>query len=493
MKFGFTRSIVIFLALLLSNPLALNGYLLSGGEPVPASEQGMDNVGHNKHEIGDIMTYDPISTGHKSQIGNKDTRIFILFTGEENGYIEPCGCTKGQLGGMKRRYAFVETLKKRGHIILPVSLGDIPSGVNRQDEVKMQVMLHAFDIMGYVAHNLGEKDIAIGYEALNYLTQIYNIPFISSNVRFIDLAGIKIEPYLIKKIKTKGLNIKVGFLGILSPELVEDIPYNIQITDPVESIRPLVKRLRGNTHLLVLLSHSGADEALKIAANFPEINLVITGHGIDDPNTFVKMVGQTLVVSPGRFGKHIGVVQYLFDKKGRIRPLEGDLPIKITPLGEEFNRPSAMDSLIEEYKLIVKEEDLLGRYDKVPTDHGAAYIGSMACGPCHTKIYTHWKTTKHAVAYETLEKAGYQFDPECVRCHVVGLPYESGFESIENTPDLKAVGCESCHGFGSVHITDTKVSYGKVDEMDCVNCHDPENSPAFEYSSYWERIKHPVE
>lgn len=484
MKFGFIKSIVIFLALLLSNPLVLSGYLLLRGET--------DNVGHSKQGIGDIETYSPISTGYKSQIGTKDALVFVLFTGEENGYIEPCGCTQGQLGGMKRRYAFVETLKKSG-LLLPVSLGDIPGEVNRQNEIKMQVILHAFDIMGYVAHNLGEKDIAIGYEALNYLTQIYNVPFISSNVRFNDLPGIKIQPYLVKKIKTRGLDIKVGFLGILSPDLVEDIPYNTQITDPVEAIRPLIKRLRKKTHLLVLLSHSGADEALEIAANFPEIDLIITGHGIDDPNTFIKMMGKTLVVSPGRFGKHIGIVQYLFDKKGRIRQLEGDLPIKFIPLGEEFNKPSLMDSLIEEYKLIVKEEDLLGRYDKVSIDRGGSYIGSMSCGTCHIKIYSHWKTTKHAVAYETLENVGYQFDPECVRCHVVGLPYESGFKSIKDTPDLKAVGCEACHDFGSFHITETKASYGKVNEMDCVNCHDPENSPAFEYNSYWEMIKHPVE
>ena len=48
--------------------------------------------------------------------------------------------------------------------------------------------------------------------------------------------------------------------------------------------------------------------------------------------------------------------------------------------------------------------------------------------------------------------------PNWISCHVVGwnpqkyFPYKSGFWSLETTPQLTDVGCESCHGPGSRHV-----------------------------------------
>ena len=40
---------------------------------------------------------------------------------------------------------------------------------------------------------------------------------------------------------------------------------------------------------------------------------------------------------------------------------------------------------------------------------------------CHSEAYQIWQKSRHAHAYETLEKVGKNFDAECVSCHVVGL------------------------------------------------------------------------
>ena len=52
--------------------------------------------------------------------------IVIIFSGEELGNLEPCGCYDGQLGGISKRYSLIDLFKKQKNIILPVSLGDIP-------------------------------------------------------------------------------------------------------------------------------------------------------------------------------------------------------------------------------------------------------------------------------------------------------------------------------------------------------------------------------
>src|SRR2546426_3771802 len=40
--------------------------------------------------------------------------VALLLTGEQNGYLQPCGCSAIQLGGLARRYNFSQSLGKRG-------------------------------------------------------------------------------------------------------------------------------------------------------------------------------------------------------------------------------------------------------------------------------------------------------------------------------------------------------------------------------------------
>ncbi|MGR3219481.1 MAG: multiheme c-type cytochrome, partial [Candidatus Anammoxibacter sp.] len=400
----------------------------------------------------------------------------------------------GQLGGIKRRYEFIESIKNDGQIIITISLGDITEIPNRQNEIKMEIMLKAMEAMGYVVHNLGEKDLAMGYDIINYLSQISKITFISCNVKFIDAPGIAIEPYLLKTFKIRGSEIKIAFLGILSPDLLETDLNNIEILDPVESLKPLVKKLSKESDLLILLSHAEKDTTLEISATFPEFDLIITGHEIDDPYFSIGKGNDTLIVSAGEKGKYVGIVRY--SKKGNswknVVFGKNDFA-KIIPMGQEFNIPSEADRFIDEYKNIVKQEDLLGKHQKIANKQSEQYTGNLICGSCHTKIFVDWKKTRHSMAYETLQKDGDQFDPECVKCHVVGFDYSTGFKSIDKTLNLKGVGCESCHGVGSIHVADTTIPYKNDYKKECAKCHDPENSPHFEYASYWKKIKHPHE
>lgn len=420
----------------------------------------------------------------------------IVFSGEENGYIKPCGCTEGQLGGINRRYLAIDSIKKEKHFVLPVSLGDIPGNPNRQNEIKMEIMINAMEMMEYVVHNIGEKDIAMGYNILHYFSQISNIAFISSNIKFNDNINNAIKPYLIKAIKIKNSEVKIAFLGILSPYLVENDLYNIEILDPEESLKPIIDSIRkkAGIDLIVLLSHAEKEETLEIADIFSELDLIITGHELDDPNIYVKKINNTIITSAGKSGKHIGAITFS-NENGEWKTLaneNGEFVKKIS-LSPEFNKPSNIDNLIDLYKNKVKEEDLFRKHQRIMSGQGEEYAGSLMCGSCHLKIYQHWKNTKHSKAFETLEENEDQFDPECIKCHVVGFDYSAGFVSLDETPDLKGVGCESCHGYGSAHILDTSIPYNTVYKTECIKCHDSENSPHFEYDSYWEEIKHPAD
>lgn len=135
----------------------------------------------------------------------------------------------------------------------------------------------------------------------------------------------------------------------------------------------------------------------------------------------------------------------------------------------------------------------------------AEYIGVKKCKACHIKQYKSWAKTSMATSFESLKpgvkaaekkKAGidpdrdYTHDANCLECHTTGFGKPGGFKSIEETPKLANVQCESCHGPGGNYreimkknkeykLADIK-SVGFIipseDEQGCLTCHG-ERSP----------------
>ena len=135
------------------------------------------------------------------------------------------------------------------------------------------------------------------------------------------------------------------------------------------------------------------------------------------------------------------------------------------------------------------------------------FVGNQVCAACHAKIDTIWKKSRHALAFETLEKKGKHFDPECLACHVVGLkPWKApenssaidrrfeggtGFLSLQTTPHLKNVQCENCHGPARAHLKNSKIKPANNDpKIVCATCHQGSHSPLFNFETYWPKIKH---
>ncbi|KHE93016.1 MAG: hypothetical protein K8F52_02930 [Candidatus Scalindua rubra] len=434
-------------------------------------------------------------TGASLRKVSSDSTIHVVFTGEENGYLEPCGCSEVQLGGLPKRHTLINHLmEKDGNLIL-LSLGDLPGKVGRQDEIKMETALEALGLMGYVAHNIGEKDLNMGVDLLGYLSQISNVDFISSNMDFTTQA-LKIKPYVIKEIKTKETTLKVGVLGIVSPGLIENTYHGMEVMDPVLSLKPLLSDLRDKTDILILLSHAEMEESIEIAEVYPELDLIISGHLVDRPDLYLKKVNNTYVIPVGEKGKYVGTITLSTRQKesGEDEHVNSSsLVIETMPLDGRFEDSSEIAMLLKIYQQRLKDEELLAHVFKSDPPSDLAYIGNGDCAVCHNKIFKHWEETGHASAYETLVKSEHEYDPECVECHVIGLNYFTGFETIESTPELKGVGCESCHGPGSDHKETLSKDYGKVGVENCEICHNDEHSPNFEFKDYWQKIKHPRE
>jgi hypothetical protein len=79
-----------------------------------------------------------------------------------------------------------------------------------------------------------------------------------------------------------------------------------------------------------------------------------------------------------------------------------------------------------------------------------------------------------------LTTAEYQ---ECLQCHATGYGQPGGFVSVEETPYLQNLGCESCHGPGSVHADsgDPADIVGDITVTDCERCHNAERVDNFNF------------
>lgn len=149
--------------------------------------------------------------------------------------------------------------------------------------------------------------------------------------------------------------------------------------------------------------------------------------------------------------------------------------------------------------------------DIIPVAHGEAqFIGTDNCATCHQEAKTFWDGTAHARAWATLVERDKDFDQKCVGCHVVGydqpggsvigkfqyeftMPVGTGERTMQK--DLVNVGCESCHGPGSLHFASPIGADGAPQhiiadptEQQCSQCHVPEHSPRFRFDVFVNEI-----
>lgn len=423
--------------------------------------------------------------------------LLIIFSGEELGNLEPCGCFEGQIGGVLRRYTFIDSFRKQKKIILPVSLGDLTKGTGRQEEIKIEILCRALEKMDYMLHNLGERDLEIDLQLISYLSQTNKVIFLSSNVQVTSPFPTKISKYVLKEYADDKNYFKIAFLGILSKSFLNNNTSDfVNIIEPVKALESLVKQLQDKVNLIILLSHAPLEETIEISKLFPEIGLIITGHGIEEPKDSITYVNNTTIVSSGTGGKYIGIAEYSTNNEVvhlHEKRFMKNKSVEIIPLDNKYKDSLEMVSLLKDYQQMLMDEDLLSKTQQMPLLNGLSYVGSLTCGTCHKLLYDHWSKTKHGVSYSTLINKENQHDPECVKCHTTGYGYISGFLNYENNQNLINVGCESCHGAGSEHVKNVNTSYSVMDESICEMCHDSEHSPKFQYKAYWERIKHPKE
>lgn len=121
---------------------------------------------------------------------------------------------------------------------------------------------------------------------------------------------------------------------------------------------------------------------------------------------------------------------------------------------------------------------------------GSLFAGWMACAGCHAENVNGWQGNGHAHAYQSLVSSEQQFNLNCLPCHVTDKGADGTDHLLDLSADLKAVGCEACHGAGRRHADDPGKwqVVAKPTADTCTRCHTQERDNTFDYASAVSRI-----
>ncbi|MEZ6090869.1 MAG: hypothetical protein R3C05_23175 [Pirellulaceae bacterium] len=87
----------------------------------------------------------------------------LFLTGEQHGYIEPCGCTglENQKGGLARRHTLLKQIESLGWNVVPLDVGNQVRRYRQQAGIKFQTTVSALRKLGYQAVGFGPDDLKL--------------------------------------------------------------------------------------------------------------------------------------------------------------------------------------------------------------------------------------------------------------------------------------------------------------------------------------------
>ena len=112
--------------------------------------------------------------------------VALVFSGEQNGYLEPCGCAglENQKGGLKRRFTFLKQLREKGWNVVAMDLGGQETRTGVQAVRKVDFTYAALMKMGYAVVGFGPGELKLGVDLTQIVINLDEAtnPLISANV-----------------------------------------------------------------------------------------------------------------------------------------------------------------------------------------------------------------------------------------------------------------------------------------------------------------------
>lgn len=248
-------------------------------------------------------------------------------------------------GGMARRRVAIQRARADlNYQWLTLDAGDVLQGTPLSNLLTGYLDLECMNQMGYEAMTLGNHEFDFGYELLRSRIADVNFPVLCANVVDKERGRPVGEPYVILQ---RG-GYRIGVIGVTTETLLgETIPALASSVD-VYPATPVCRELAGylrsvGCDIVIALTHQGHARDLAMAAQVPDLDVIIGGHShtfLDAPVQVpaANPAGYVLVAQSWEWGKVLGVKKLRFTRTApdeRLRlaevltadvPLSPDLP-----------------------------------------------------------------------------------------------------------------------------------------------------------------------
>lgn len=263
--------------------------------------------------------------------------VTILYTNDFHSAFDPIPAywLKGtpKLGGAAQLTTYINQIRAREKATFLFDTGDMFTGqlsFLTKGEALMEMMM----TMKYDAMAIGNHEF--DYGADNFIKQMDRVPFpcLGANIYYKDTNIRYSRPYTI--LEKDG--VRLGVIGIIgmdarSVALPSGIT-NLDFRDPIPIVRDLVKELKPNVDLIVVLAHQGKtgpqqtdaenrpevqrdfDEDIRLTTEVEGIDVFVGGHahrGIEKP--FVNPKTGTLIVQTYGYGTRLGYLNLKMNGK----------------------------------------------------------------------------------------------------------------------------------------------------------------------------------
>ncbi|MFI5171444.1 MAG: bifunctional metallophosphatase/5'-nucleotidase [Chitinophagales bacterium] len=264
------------------------------------------------------------SSSTPSEIKN-DKRITITLF-QLNDIYEISPLNNGAVGGMARAATVISDLEKEnrntyvvvaGDFLSPTAIGTLPYN-KAGDKMAGIQMVETMNQAGVDLVTFGNHEFDIKQKQLSAAINASKFEWVSSNVTetstgkpFNKISGNDTTPLPITKIVSfkdeDGTTVKIGFFAITIITDKSPNPQYEYYDDYINSAGKAVAALKGNCDILVAITHLSLSDDKKLAAAFPEINMIIGGH--EHINSY-NFVGNTIIAKADANEKS-GYIHYL--------------------------------------------------------------------------------------------------------------------------------------------------------------------------------------
>ncbi len=280
----------------------------------------------------------------------------------------------GVLGGFARLAAAIDRVRKErageGVPVVLVDSGDFLMGTAYDLTAFNPLVLQFFQAMGYDALTLGDHEFdwspgGLAQLLTNAREEGFTVPVLATNtftdgeeltsddgIQTLTADRVVVDKHVLRL--SEGLNI--GLIGLMGP----DADNRARAASPVAFdhdpgfIQGCVDNLRNNdsADLVIALSHGGirpdgkGDDA-RLAGSVKGIDIIASGHyHTTTQEAFVKGPSNTLVFSPGEYGKWLSRLDITYDESlGRIV----DYDFTLIPINDTLQGDPHTQALVEDH------------------------------------------------------------------------------------------------------------------------------------------------